>query len=120
MGAAFDLTGAYAGAAGKVIRRARFDAATGISRIEDDIASPAGTVVWRAFTSADIEIKGDDVILKKSGKQITLRKISSTGSWSVAEASPPTAQESQNKGFHAVVLTAPKSDRVELGVEIRP
>jgi len=118
--AAFDLTDAYAGAAGKVTRSARFDAKSGVARIDDEITSPSGTVVWRAFTTADPEIRGDDVILKKNGQQITLHKISADGVWSTTGAKPPTAAETQNSGSHAIVLTVPKAERVVLSVEIRP
>ena len=118
--ATFDLTEAYAGTAGKVIRRARFDSKSGAVRIDDEITSPAGPVVWRAITAADPEIQGDDVILKKNGQQITLHKASTGGTWSITEAKPPTEAENQNQGYHAVVLTVPKTAQVVLSVEIRP
>ncbi|MEO8613950.1 MAG: heparinase II/III family protein [Luteolibacter sp.] len=118
--AAFDLTDAYARTAGKVTRLAHFDAQSGATRIEDEITDPSGPVCWRAFTDADPQIKGDDVILKKDGQQITLRKISSAGHWSITDAKPPTAAENQNRGFHAIVLTAPKAEKITLSVEIRP
>jgi len=118
--ATFDLTAAYAGAVGKVIRRARFDSNSGAVQIDDEIDSPAGPVCWRAITAADPEIQGDDVILKKNGQQITLHKVSAGGIWSITEAKPPTEAENQNQGYHAVVLTVPKAARVALSVEIRP
>ncbi len=118
--AAFDLTDAYTGAAGKVSRSARFDSKSGVARIDDEITSPAGTVVWRAFTTAAPEIRGDDVILKKDGRQLTLHKLSADGAWTIGEPKPPTAAENQNSGFHAIVLTASKAERVFLSVEIRP
>lgn len=120
LAARFDLTDAYAGSASKVIRSARLDTATGITRIEDEITAPAGDVVWRAFTDAEAEIKGDSVILRKKEGQITLRRVSPEGTWSITEAKPPTAEENQNKGFHAIVLTVPQKDRISLEVEIRP
>ena len=119
--AEFDLTDAYAGTAAKVMRRARFDAATGITRIEDEITAPTGSVVWRAITDAEAEVRGEEVILrKKSGGQITLRRVGGSGTWSVADAKPENPKENSNKGFRAVVLTAAKADRVSLAVEIRP
>jgi len=118
--ATFDLTDAYAGSATKVTRTARFDTRTGGVLIEDDITAPAGAVVWRAFTDADVEIDGDRVILRKHGKQISLRRVSKTGTWSLADAKPPTAVEKQNEGFRAIVLTAPQASRVSLAVEIIP
>ncbi|MEY3896304.1 MAG: hypothetical protein RLZZ214_1824, partial [Verrucomicrobiota bacterium] len=118
--AAFDLTDAYSNAAAKVIRRVRFDSQNGTSRIEDEITQPAGTVVWRAFTDAQAEVKGDLVILKKNGSQITLRRISTAGTWTITDAKPPTAVEEQNKGFRALVLTIPKADQISSVVEIRP
>jgi hypothetical protein len=118
--ATFDLTDAYAGSATQVIRSARFDTRTGGVLIEDDITAPAGAVVWRAFTDADVEIDGDRVILRKHGKQISLRRVSKAGTWSLADAKPPTAVEKQNEGFRAIVLTAPQAGRVALAVEIIP
>ena len=119
--ATFDLTNAYAGAAEKVIRRARFDGRSGTVRIEDEITAPAGPVVWRVFTDAEAEVRGDQVILrKKRGGEITLSRITDTGTWSITDATPPTSKENENKGFRAVVLTAPKAAKVSLAVEIRP
>ena len=80
------------------------------SESTDEITAPSGDVVWRAFTDADCEIKGDLVILTKRTVQITLRRISS-GTWSITDAKPPTPEENQNKDFRAVVLTVPKADR---------
>lgn len=119
--AAFDLTDAYAGAAEKVVRSARFDAHSGMVRIEDEVTAPAGPVVWRAFTEAEAEVRDDQVILrKKAGGEITLRRLGTTGTWSIADAKPPTPVENPNKGFRAVVLTAPRAAHVSLVVEIRP
>ena len=120
LSAAFDLTDAYAGSAAKVARTSRFDTGKGTVRIEDDITEPAGTVVWRAFTDAEAEVRGGEVILRKDGKQITLRRISTAGTWSIGDAKPPTPEEKQNKEFRAVVLTVPKAGRISLIVEIRP
>ena len=120
LAAIFDLSDAYAGAAEKVVRGARFDARTGIVRIEDQITKPSGQVVWRAFTAAAAEIQGDQVILKKDGHQITLRRTSGTGTWSITDAKPPTPAENQNSEFRAVVLTIPQADQVSAIVEIRP
>lgn len=118
--AAFDLTDSYAGSASKVVRSARFDNVKGTVRIEDEITSPAGDVVWRAFTDAKAEVKGDTVILRKKEGKITLRRISPAGTWSVTGAKPPTAEENQNKNFRAIVLTVPKAQKLTLTVEIRP
>jgi hypothetical protein len=120
LAAVFDLTDAYAGSASKVKRTARFDTRRGSVLIEDEINAPVGDVVWRAFTDADARIDGDRVILGKDGKQISLRRVSKTGAWSLADAKPPTAAEKQNEGFRAIVLTAPKAKRVALAVEIVP
>ena len=118
--ATFDLTAAYAGSAGKVIRSASFDAATGASKITDEITRPTGSVVWRAITDAEAEINGDTVTLRKKGKQITLRNRSGSGTWSISEAKPPTPEERQNPGILAVALTLPKAENVRIEVEIRP
>jgi hypothetical protein len=120
LSAAFDLTDAYAGSAANVTRSARFDTQRGSVLIEDDITAPVGDVVWRAFTDADVEIAGDRVILRNDGQQISLRRVSKSGSWSLADAKPPTAVEKQNEGFRAIVLTAPQAERVALAVEIIP
>jgi len=121
LAAEFDLTDAYAGAAEKVVRSARFDSRSGVVRIEDEITAPAGPVVWRAFTEAEAEVRDDRVILrKKAGGEITLRRIGPTGTWSITGAQPPTPAENPNNGFRAVVLTAPKAAKVTLVVEIRP
>lgn len=120
LAAAFDLSDAYAGAATKVVRRARFRARTGVVRIEDEIAEPSGAVCWRAFTDAEAELRDDQVILRKQGRQITLRRLGGAGTWSIADATPPTPEENPNKGFRAVVLTVPQARHLSLVVEIRP
>jgi hypothetical protein len=118
--AEFDLTEAYKESAERVIRSASFDKQTGSALIEDDITAPAGDVVWRAFTDAEAEISGNHVILRKAGKQISLRRVSKAGTWSLADAKPPTSVENQNEGFRAITLTAPQEARVSLAVEIMP
>jgi hypothetical protein len=120
LSAAFDLTDAYAGSAGKVVRRARFDPRSGVVKIEDEITKPAGTVVWRAYTEASAEVQGSEVILRQEGKQITLRRISAAGTWSITDAKPPTSAEKQNEEYKAVVLTVPKTERMSIVVEIQP
>ncbi len=118
--AAFDLSHAYAGSAAKVVRTARFDRGGGAVRIEDEISAPLGDVVWRAITDAEAEVVGEKVILRKQGKQITLRRVSETGTWTLSDAKPPTAEENQNEGFRAIVLTVAKAEQVQVAVEIRP
>jgi hypothetical protein len=103
-----------------VTRAARFDTRRGSVLIEDEITAPVGDVVWRALTDADVEMDGDHVILRKDGKHISLRRVSKSGTWSLADAKPPTAVEHQNEGFRAIVLTAPQAERVSLAVEIVP
>jgi hypothetical protein len=116
--ATFDLSNAYAGDAGKVVRRASFNALTGAGWIEDQITKPTGPVVWRAFTDAAAEIEGVQVVLKKNGHQIILRRASGAGTWSISDAKPPTPEENQNVKFRAVVLTIPRADQVSANVEI--
>ena len=120
LASAFDLSSAYAGSAKKVVRSVRFDARTGAARIADEITQPAGPVVWRAFTDAEAEVQGDRVILRKSGSQITLRRISESGTWTITDAKPPTSEENQNSRFRAVVLTIPQAPQVSAVVEIQP
>ncbi|MEI6177978.1 MAG: hypothetical protein WCS43_13890, partial [Verrucomicrobiota bacterium] len=111
---------AYSDSAGKVIRSVRFDTLTGVATLEDEIAEPAGPVVWRAFTDAEAKIEGDQVILRKKSSQIALKKIGTAGVWSITDAKPPTAVENQNEGFRAVVLTIPQAPNVSIKVAIRP
>lgn len=118
--ATFDLTGAYAGAAAKVLRSATFDPATGVAVIEDSITTPNGDTVWRVFTDAAVTITGDTVKLTKKSGTVTLKRLSADGAWSVAEAKPPTPEENSNKGFRAVSLTVSKAENTTLRVEIRP
>ena len=118
--AAFDLSAAYAGAAAKVVRRSRFDARSGVVRIEDEITAPTGAVCWRVFTDAAAEVKDDQVILSKAGRQITLRRLGPAGTWSVSDAAPPTPAENPNKGFRSITLTVPPAAQISLAVEIRP
>jgi hypothetical protein len=120
LSATFDLTDAYAGAAAKVTRTARFDREQGTARLEDDITAPAGDICWRAFTDAKVEIRGEQVILSNKDRRISLHRLSKTGTWSVIEAKPPTPEENQNRGYRAVVLTVPAAERVAIAVEIRP
>ncbi len=118
--AAFDLTNAYTGSAEKIVRTSHFDAANGSVRIHDEITKPAAEIVWRAFTDAEATLQGDSVILKKGSKQITLRRISPAGTWSITDAKPPTPEEKQNPEFRAIVLTVPMADPASLVVEIEP
>lgn len=119
--AAFDLSGAFAGSAAKVVRSVRFDRRSGIARMRDEVEAPVGEVVWRAFTDAAARIEGDTVVLAADGKQLRLRRVSPEGVWSVTpDAKPPGARENPNTGFRAVVLTVPRADRLAIEVELRP
>ncbi len=119
-GATFDLTSAYAGSAGKVTREVKFDITSGRTVLTDLITRPSGDVVWRAFTDADIEVKGDTVKLRVKNSAITLRRLSTEGVWSVEDARPPTSAENPNEGFRVLALTAKKAETVSLIVEITP
>jgi hypothetical protein len=118
--AVFDLSEAYTGSASKVSRSASFDSVSGLTRITDEITAPVGEIIWRAYTDAEVEVKGELVTLRKNGKQITLRRVSPAGSWSIASAKPPTAEEKQNEDFRAIVLTVPKAEKLSIIVEILP
>lgn len=118
--AAFDLSAAYDGSAEKVVRSVTFDTRSGTVILKDEATNPAGPVVWRAFTDAQAEVKGDRVILRKDGSQITLRRVSAAGKWTVADAKPPTPEENPNTKFQAVVLTIPQAGQVSAVVEIQP
>lgn len=118
--AEFDLTGAYADSAAKVIRTARFDTRSGAVRINDEIDTPAGDIVWHAITDADVKIEGENVTLAKKDKSISLKRVSAHGVWSVSDAKPPTAEENPNKGFRKLELTVPKADKVGIEVGITP
>jgi hypothetical protein len=120
LAAVLDLTAAYTGSAEKVVRSVAFDTRSGAVKLNDEVTQPEGPVVWRAFTDAKPEVQGDRVILRKNGSQITLRRVSAVGTWSVTEAKPPTPEENQNRGFRAVVLTLPQAGQVSAAVEIQP
>ncbi len=116
--AAFDLTAAYHQAAERVLRRVRFDPETGMARITDKVTAPKGPVVWRAFTDADIELRGTEAVLTKKEGKILLR--SKGANWRVDAATPPNADEHQNENFRALTLEYPASDNVSIVVEIQP
>jgi Heparinase II/III-like protein len=119
-GASFDLSDAYADSAGKVVRRVRFDKRSGTTGIEDLVSAPSGAILWRAFTDAKAEIDGYDLVLRKKGRQITLRDVSQIGTWRIESAKPPTPEEHQNTDITVLVLEVPKSPNVKIEVEIRP
>lgn len=118
--ATFDLTPAYAGSADQVLRSAYFQKQTGVVRIEDEITAPSGDIRWRVITDANCEVLGNQVILRKKDRHITLHRVSNVGTWSITNLTPPTPGENQNQGFRAAVLTVPKADRISLIVEIQP
>lgn len=118
--AVLDLSAAYTESAEKVVRSVAFDTQSGAVKINDEVTNPEGPVVWRAFTDAKVEVEGDRVILRKNGSQITLRRVSAAGTWSVTEVKPPTPEENQNRGFRAAVLTLPQAGQVSAAVEIQP
>ena len=118
--ATFDISTAYQNSAKRVLRRAEMDTASGTVRLRDHITTPAGGVVWRAFTKAEPRIEGDKVILGQRGKSITIRRLSADGVWSVRAATPPTREENQNSGFRALCLEVPAADEVSIDIEIRP
>ncbi len=120
LAAVLDLSAAYTGSAEKVVRSVAFDTRSGAVKLNDEVTNPDGPVVWRAFTDAKVEVEGDRVILRKNGSQITLRRVSAAGTWSVTEAKPPTSEENQNRGFQAIVLTLPQAGQVSAVVEIQP
>jgi len=120
LAASFDLSGAYSDSAEKVIRSLQFDPLSGKATLDDQITRPTGPVIWRAFTDADAEVKGDQVILRKKGSQITLKRTSKEGEWSIGDAKPATAGENQNPGIRAVTLTIPQAEKVSARVEIQP
>ena len=117
---AFDLSNAYPDSATKIIRSARFDSRSGSCQIEDQITKPLGDVVWRAIIDASAEIQGRDVILRKGDKQITLHRISKSGTWSVSGLTPPSPEENPNTGLQALVLSVPQAAQTSIIVEIRP
>ncbi|HSP41792.1 MAG TPA: heparinase II/III family protein [Luteolibacter sp.] len=116
--AAFDLTAAYHPSAERVLRRVRFDPETGMARIGDQVTAPKGPVVWRAFTDADIELRGTEAVLTKKEGRILLR--SKGANWRVDAATPPNADEHQNENFRALTLEYPAADNVSIVVEIQP
>ncbi len=59
-------------------------------------------------------------ILRKKGKQISVRKLSPGGTWSTALATPPLKEKNQNKSFRVPVLTIPRASEVKIAIEIQP
>ncbi len=120
LSATFDLGDAYKDSAAGVIRSAAFDAQSGLTSLRDQIRQPRGEILWRAFTDATAEIRENEVLLTKKDRHLTLRRVSKTGVWSIAPATPPSPSENPNKGFQAITLTVPPADEVLIEVEIRP
>lgn len=118
--ATLDLSAAYAGSAGSVVRTAGFDPRTGVAEVSDRIVAPVGEVVWRAFTDAEVGIEGAVVTLRKGGEAVRLERLSAEGVWSVDDAAPPTKEENPNRGFREVVLRVPAAAEVGVRVAIRP
>jgi len=118
--AAFDLSDAYKDSAAKVLRSATFDPKTGVTVLRDDITKPQGEIVWRAFTRAQAEIRGNEIVLTQNQRRLTVRRLSEAGTWSITGAAPPTAAENQNEGFRVLTLTVPAADAVRIAVELRP
>jgi hypothetical protein len=118
---AFDLSKAYQGQAAAVRRTVRFDHAAGVAVMTDEIEAPAGAVRWAVVTDAEVTLAGQDALLRKRGKQITLRRVDrSGGDWQLADATAPTPRERSNKGFRILSFTAPRSDSLRLEVGLRP
>jgi hypothetical protein len=67
---------------------------------------------WQVYTSAELELVGNSVVMSKNGKSMTLRVITpSDGRLSIETASPDTSSndpdlllQDKNKGYHKVVL----------------
>lgn len=116
----FDLSAAYQNSAQKVLRSVSFDTTTGTAIISDHITNPAGDIAWRAHTDATCTIDGDTVILEKQGKQITIKRLSASGTWSVRKPTPPLEIENANQGYRAVTLSVPQKNRTSIEIEIRP
>jgi hypothetical protein len=101
-----------------VLRRVRFDPETGMARITDRVTAPKGPVVWRAFTDAEIELRGTEAVLTKKEGKILLR--SNGENWRVEAATPPGADENRNEDFRALTLEYPAAESVSIEVEIQP
>lgn len=116
--AAFDLTPAYHESAERVLRRVRFHPETGMAEIHDHVTAPKGPVIWRAFTDAEVELRGTEAILTKKEGKILLR--ANGENWRLEPATPPGANENQNDGFRVLALHYPAADRISIEVEIQP
>lgn len=118
--ASFDLTSAYQGQAKRVIRSCQFDRTKQRITLTDSIDQTKGPVRWAIVTRADITIKGQTAILKKSGKQLTItRNDKHGGQWAILDAKPPTKIEHQNQGVRILTFTAPAADSLKLSVTFR-
>jgi hypothetical protein len=116
----FDLSNAYTGSARQVTRKVEFNAQSGVVRLMDNIREPCGSVVWRAFTDAEVSVSGEHAVLTKNGRSVKLANESGLGSWSVESAAPSRDEENQNKGFRAVTLTVAEAKVVDILVVIQP
>lgn len=118
---ALDLTPAYQDQARQVRRRASFDHQTGAVAIEDHLVAPAGDVRWAVVTRAKVAINGRHATLEQSGKRLAVTRADDCGGpWTVADATPPTAREHQNRGFRILSFTAPAAPELLLRVEWKP
>jgi len=117
----FDLGPAYRGQADEVTRTVKFDHASGVAVVSDGITKPTGEVRWAVVTDAETAVAGRDVVLRKKGETVTLRRMDQGGGgWEVTDAKPPTAREKPNPGFRMVWFTVPAAAKIAIEVALRP
>lgn len=114
---AFDLTPAYGDHAGKIIRKAAFNMASGEVLLQDAITQVAGPVRWAAITKASIRIEGTRVVLEENGKKLVIeRRDENGGPWEEFSLTPKTARENKNTGFHMIGFTVPADRAREIKI----
>jgi len=124
--AAVDLTPAFTFAAtpiaGRMVRRALLDPASGEVTISDSIAAPQETIRWQAMIDADARLEGPRAVLYQrgdSGKQLSVVIEPADAVWRLEPARAGDGQRA-NPGFSLLVAeVAPRPD-LEISVRFSP
>ena len=119
--AVIDMSPAYSGQAGKVLRRADFNRDSKMMTLSDTITSPKAPVRWAIMTKAEIKINGSTASLKMDGKTLkVMRNDQHGGTWEILDAIPTMPDEDQNEGYQILSFTAPTAEKLELSVTFKP
>ena len=113
-----DLSRAYAGQAGSVLRKVSFEPKDGSVTLRDELEKPVGPVRWAAVTKAAVKIDGRRVILEEAGKRLVMEMVSpQDAAWEEYSLKPKTEQEEQNEGYRMIGFTSAVGEKVTLEVE---